>query len=373
MRIVIAPDSFKGSLNAAKAAGAMAEGIRRVWPDAEIRLLPMADGGEGTLDAVLAATGGAQQACIVTGGHGQPLRAAFGLLADGTAVVEAARVVGIALPGMLEVPVAQRTTRGLGELVAHCLDLGVRRFMVGLGGSATNDGGCGMLAALGVAFLDASGAPLPATLEGLASLAAVDFGGLDPRLASCDIAMLSDVDNPLCGKQGATAVFGPQKGVEPADVALFDRRLRHLADLCEAAVRRDLARQPGSGAAGGLGFAFGLLGGKYRSGAETVCELIGLDAALEEADWVLTGEGHSDVQTLRGKAPRVVARHARRLGVAVTLISGGIDDDAALRAEFDACYSLLDATLSLPQAMREADSLLAARAETAARSHRPTL
>lgn len=371
MRVVIAPDSFKGSLDAAQAAGAIAEGLRRVWPDAAMALLPMADGGEGTLNAVLAATGGARQACSVSGGHGQQLTVDFGLLADGTALIETARVVGITLPGMLEVPVAQRTTRGLGELVTHCLDLGIRHFMVGLGGSATNDGGCGMLAALGAAFLDASGAPLPATLDGLASLATADFCKLDPRLADSSFTLLSDVDTTLCGEQGATAVFGPQKGVEPADVILFDERLRRLASLCEEGFRRGLALQPGSGAAGGLGFAFGLLGSTYRSGAEAVGALIGLDAALEKADWALTGEGRSDAQTLRGKAPWVVGQHARCLGVPVTLISGSVETGLAeLAATFDACYSLHNTTLSLEQAMREAASLLAARAETAARSRR---
>lgn len=374
MRVVIAPDSFKGSLDAARAAAAMARGIQRVWPDAEVRLLPMADGGEGTLEAVLAATGGARREFTVTGGHGRPLPAAFGLLADGTAVIEAARVVGITLPGMLDVPVAERTTRSLGELVAHCLDLGARRFMVGLGGSATNDGGCGMLAALGVAFLDESGALLPATLQGLASLAAVDFGGLDARLAGCDITLLSDVDNPLCGAQGATAVFGPQKGVEAAEAQEFDERLHRLAELCAARSGPDLALQPGSGAAGGLGFALRLLGGQSRSGAEAVCELIGLDAALRGADWVLTGEGRSDAQTLHGKAPWVVARHARRLGVPVTLISGSVDEGPGeLARAFDGCYALLDDALSLEQAMRDADTLLAERAETAARSRGATL
>lgn len=374
MRVVIAPDSFKGSLDAARAAAAMARGIRRVWPDAEIRLLPMADGGEGTLEAVLAATGGARRELTVTGGHGRPLSAAFGLLADGTAVIEAARVVGITLPGMLDVPVAERATRGLGELVAHCLDLGARRFLVGLGGSATNDGGCGMLAALGVVFLDESGAPIPATLQGLAALVSIDFGGLDARLTGCDITMLSDVDNPLCGARGATEVFGPQKGVAAADAQAFDQRLHRLADLCAARSGPDLALQPGSGTAGGLGFALRLVGGKSSSGAEAVCELIGLDDALRGADWALTGEGHSDAQTLHGKAPWVVARHARRLGVPVTLISGSVDAGLVeLATAFDGCYSLLDEVVTLEQAMRDADALLAERAATAARSHGATL
>lgn len=370
MKVIIAPDSFKGSLGALQVAQALALGVRRVWPDADIRFFPMADGGEGTLEAVLAAAGGKRLDACVTGAHGKPLAADYGVLANGAAVVEVAQVVGIVLPGMREMPVADRTTKGLGELVRHCLDSGVRRFMVGLGGSATNEGGAGMLAALGARFFGTAGNPVVPTLQGLAKLAEADFSRLDERLRESEITILSDVDNPLCGESGATAVFGQQKGVAPNDAQRYDNILRRFAGLCDAWAGVALSRQPGSGAAGGLGYAFRLLGGRLQSGAEAVCAMMGIDAALQRADWAITGEGRSDAQTLQGKAPFVVAQHAKRHGVPVTLISGGIEADslARLSEHFDDCYSLTSAAVSVSQAMRDAADLLADRAELAARS-----
>lgn len=373
MVIVIAPDSFKGSLSALQAAQAMERGIRRVWPEANIHLLPMADGGEGTLDAVLAATGGRRLEAPVTGGHGRPLAAAYGVLEDGTAVIEVAQVVGITLPGMREVAVAARTTEGLGDLLRHCLERGIRRFMVGLGGSATNDGGIGMLAALGACFRDKAGALVRPVLEGMPRVVSADFTRLDARLRECEIVLLSDVDNPLCGERGATAVYGPQKGVAPGEIAAYDSLLQSFAALCDRQFGRMYAHEAGAGAAGGLGYAFRLIGGRHQSGAGKVAELIGLDAALQRADWVMTGEGRSDFQTLQGKAPVVVARHARQFHVPVTLVSGGIEEDArsVLSAHFDGCFSLLDNAPSLAEAIRNADFLLADCAEMAARSHHP--
>jgi glycerate kinase len=369
--VVIAPDSFKGGLTAPQAAQAMADGVRRAWPDAEIRLAPMADGGEGTLDAVLAATGGERLVATVTGAHGRPVEAAWGRLGDGTGVIEVAQVVGITLPGVAAVPVAHRTTVGVGELVRDCLGRGIRRVWVGLGGSATSDGGAGMLAALGVRFLDRDGHALEPTLAGLATLDTADFSGLDRRLEECELVLLSDVDNPLCGSRGATAVFGPQKGVAPGEVAGFDARLRRLADLGDRWRASAVSESPGSGAAGGLGYALGLLGGRHRSGAEAVCQLIGLDAMLERAQWAITGEGRSDLQTLEGKAPFVVAGHARQRGVPVTLISGEIDPSALPRlgAVFDSCFSLVSPDVSPEGAMADAVRLLAERAEQAGRAY----
>lgn len=369
LRIVIAPDSFKGSLSALEAARAMAAGVRRVLSDAEIRLLPMADGGEGTLDAVLAACGGERRSVTVTGGHGLPVEAAWGLLPDGTAVLEAAQVVGFTLPGMGEVPVARRTTAGLGELLCHGLDCGLRRFRIGLGGSATNDGGTGLLMAFGARFLDGAGRPLAPTLESLDFLDGADFSALDPRLKECEILLLSDVDNALCGPRGATAVFGPQKGVKPEEVAVFDQRLLRLAEVADEWKGLRLSLLPGSGAAGGLGYAFLLLGADYVSGAEEVAHLLGLDAALAQADWALTGEGRSDAQTLSGKAPLAVARRAKAAGVPVTLVSGAVAPEArgALSAWFYACLSLASDDVSVPAAMADAAALLADAAETAAK------
>lgn len=370
MVVVIAPDSFKGSLSALAAAQAMERGIRRVWPEADIRLRPMADGGEGTLDAVLAAIDGQRLVAEVSGAHGRPLQADYALPADGTALIEVAQVVGLTLPGVREVAVAERSTRGIGELIRQCLDRGVRRLWIGLGGSATNDGGVGMLAELGARFLDRDGGPIEATLRGLANFHHIDFSGLDSRLVDCEIHLLTDVGNPLCGEQGATAVFGPQKGVLPGEVVRFDARLALFAAAGDRWFGRLLSTQPGTGAAGGLGYALQLLGGQYASGAEAVCRLLGLDAALKDADWAITGEGRSDCQTLQGKAPFVVARHARQFHVPVTLLSGDIEADAlpALSAHFDGCFALVGEGVETERAMREAALLLADCAETAART-----
>lgn len=372
MRVVIAPDSFKGSLSALEAAQAMARGVRRVWPATDIRLFPMADGGEGTLDAVLAATGGSRLQAVVTGAYGKSLTADYGLLEEAVAVIEVARVVGITLPGVREVPVAERTTWGIGELMRHCLDQGIRRFWIGLGGSASNDGGAGMLAALGARFFAGSGAAIAPTLSGLAEFEEADFSGLDPRLKSCEIILLADVNNPLCGECGATAVFGPQKGVLPAEIVRFDERLRRFSAASDRWLGAPLSERPGTGAAGGLGYALQLLGGRYESGAETLCELLGLDGALDGADWAITGEGRSDDQTLQGKSPFVVAQHARRFGVPVMLISGGIDVGALalLSAHFNSCISLVSESVTVQRAMRGAAVLLADCAALAASSEK---
>lgn len=368
--VVLAPDSFKGCLSAGAVAGAMAAGLKRAWPEVEIVALPMADGGEGTLDAVLTATGGERRTARVGGADGRPLDAPYGLLktAEGeTAVLEAASVVGLPMAG--SEPVASRSTVGLGESIRHCLDGGVRRFMIGLGGSSTNDGGAGVLVALGVRLLDARGQTIAPTPAGLADLAKVDFTGLDPRVRDCTITLMTDVQNPLCGKLGATAVFGPQKGVGAEEVAVFDARLRHFANLCDAWAGAAISERPGAGSAGGLGYALQLLGGANRSGAEVVADLAGLDAALARADWAITGEGRTDAQTLLGKVPYVVARRARAAKVPVSLLSGALDGAALaeLSPHFAGCFALPDGPMSLEIAMAEAVRLLADRAEQMAR------
>lgn len=370
MKVLIAPDSFKGSMGAEEAARAMAEGLRRVRPDAEILLFPMADGGEGTVEVIAASAGGRLAEAKVAGADLIPVEATYGLLEDRQerwAVLEAAQVVGLPMAG--GTLVEERTTLGLGQLLRHCLDLGLRRFLVGLGGSSTNDGGAGLLAALGVGFLDVGGRPVPPTPAGLASLASVDFSGLDRRLAECQIIIMSDVTNPLCGPKGATAIFGPQKGVAPDRVSVLDQYLARLGELCDQWLGRSLFLEAGTGAAGGLGYAFQLLGGEHRSGAEVVLEHVGFDQALSGAGWVLTGEGRSDGQTLQGKVPQAVARHARRAGVPVTLLSGAVDRASlpVLGAAFDGCFALPFGPMSLPEAMRDAPALLADQTEQLAR------
>jgi glycerate kinase len=363
--VVLAPDSFKGSLSASAAAAAIAEGLRRVWPDADLRLCPMADGGEGTLDAVLSC-GGRRLTDSVSDVSGKPLAVAYGLIGEPvTAVLEVAQVVGLTDPAVTAIDVEHRTTLGVGEMIRNRLDAGVRSFMIGLGGSSTNDGGAGLLAALGLSLIDARGHAVAATPSGLAALAAIDATGLDPRLADARIIVMSDVNNPLTGERGATAIFGPQKGVRRERIAEIDGRIAKLASLTERALDRRAQDKPGAGAAGGLGFALQLIGGEMRSGAEVVADLIGLDATLDGADWAITGEGKSDAQTALGKTPLIVARRAAARQVPATLISGSIDPSALpeLGRHFAGCFSLPTGPGSLEQCMDAAAELLADRAE----------
>ncbi|MFB9124848.1 glycerate kinase [Paraburkholderia dipogonis] len=362
--VVIAPDSFKGSLSAEQVAQAIAAGIKRASPAAEVRICPMADGGEGTLDAMLT-RGGERRTLSVRGAAGPVREALTGLLADGSAIVETAEVVGITDPVGMGVPVEARSTRGMGEAIRALMDAGVRRFFVALGGSSTNDGGAGLLAGLGLKLFDAQDNELDATPEQLARLARVDVSQLDARLSSAQFVGMSDVDNPLTGEHGATAVFGPQKGVKPEQVATLDAALARFADLLEPALGRTARELPGAGAAGGLGFALHMLGAKFEPGAETVARQIGLDAALEGADWLITGEGRSDVQTLHGKAPFIACRHAQAAGVPATLLSGGVDSAALPRlAEyFSGCFSPAPGPITLEVAIRDAARLLADEAE----------
>ncbi|HKT91557.1 MAG TPA: glycerate kinase [Paraburkholderia sp.] len=366
--IVIAPDSFKGSLSADGVAAAIAEGIRRVRADADIRIRPMADGGEGTLDAMLS-MGGERRVLTVEGAAGPKRDAAVGLLSDGSAIVETAEIVGITDPVGMGVPVDARSTRGMGEAIRALLDEGVRRFYVALGGSSTNDAGAGLLAGLGLQLFDAAGKSLEPTPQALAQVARVDVSGLDARLREASFVGMSDVDNPLTGEHGATAVFGPQKGVTPEQVAPIDAALGHFADLLEAALGRRVRDEAGSGAAGGLGFALRMLGASFEPGAEVVARTIGLDEALDRADWLITGEGRSDVQTLHGKAPFIACRHAAAAGVPATLLSGAVDAAALprLAEHFSGCFSPAPGPITLETAIRDAARLLANEAEQLAR------
>ncbi|MEO8305775.1 MAG: glycerate kinase [Betaproteobacteria bacterium] len=369
--VVIAPDSFKGSLHAAAVCASIARGLARVVEGIEVRSCPMADGGEGTLDAVLS-RGGERRDLHVSGAAGGQRAAAYGIVdaaAGRTAVIEIAEIVGITDPDGTAVPVTRRATQGVGEMIRALLDTGIRRFMIGLGGSSTNDGGAGMLAALGLGLNDAAGRDVEPTPAGLASLARVDARGLDPRLVQSSITIMSDVNNPLCGARGATAIFGPQKGVPANDIGSIDAVLERYAALAERAVPRRAANDPGAGAAGGLGFALQLVGGAFRSGAEVVADLIGLDAAMKGADWAFTGEGRTDAQTLLRKAPFVVAERARAAGVPITLLSGAVDAAALpeLGRVFAGCFSLTPGPMTLAECIANADALLADRAEQIAR------
>jgi glycerate kinase len=376
VKVIVAPDSYKGSLDARAVAQAMEAGLRRVWPDAVIPLFPMADGGEGTLDALLASRANGSRAerrtATVTGADGVPRTAAFGVLNEPegrVALLEAAQIVGLPLIDAHAVPVTARSSRGLGELMRQCLDEGIRHFMIGIGGTSSNDGGAGLLAALGVAFLDEAGQPLAPTPDGLMHLARVDFSALDARAHRADITVLSDVNNPLCGVQGATVVFGPQKGVTPAQVAVIDAALARFAAQADAWAGRALSTEPGAGAAGGLGYALRLLGGCTRAGAELVADMLGLPEALPGTDWVLTGEGRSDAQTLHGKVPQIIARYAKRFRLPITLVSGSIEPAALaeLGPHFAGCFSILPQPMSLDAALAQASALIADRVEQLAR------
>lgn len=366
--VVIAPDSFKGSLGAGEVAEAIATGVRRARADAQIRLCPMADGGEGTLDAMLSG-GGTRRMLTVRGAAGLPLDAAVGLLGDGSAIIETAQIVSITDPVGMGTPVAARSTSGMGEAIRALLDDGVRHFYVALGGSSTNDGGAGLLAGLGMQLYDANEKPLDPTPDALARVARVDVSALDPRLAQASFVVMSDVDNPLTGEHGATAIFGPQKGVSADQIATLDAALARFADLLETALGRSEREQPGAGAAGGLGFALRMLGASFEPGAEVVARQIGLDAALRDANWLITGEGRSDVQTLHGKAPYIACRHATAAGVPATLLSGGVDASALprLSEHFHGCFSPAPGPMTLDAAIRDAATLLANEAEQLAR------
>jgi len=367
--VVAAPDSFKGSISASAAADAIASGLERVWPGMDARRCPMADGGEGTLDAILA-RGGERRSRTVAGASGASTDAAYGLIGGGRiAVIEAAQAVGLTDTVGVSMDVEQRSTRGVGELIRAALDAGVREIMIGVGGSSTNDGGAGMLAALGMKLLDDAAAQVDATPRGLASIGAVDARGLDARLAAIRIVVMSDVDNPLTGERGATAIFGPQKGVAAQRVAALDAIVGRFAALAEHAMARRVQDCTGSGAAGGLGFALQLIGAELRSGAEVVADLVGLDRALDGADWLITGEGRSDAQTLLGKTPWTVANRARARGVPATLLSGSVDAAslAVLGDHFAGCFALPAGPITLEQCVSDAAGLLADRAEQIAR------
>ena len=375
LRVVVAPDSFKGSLDAPAAAAAIASGVLRAMPGAVTVPRPMADGGEGTLDAVLRASGerATRGEIEVEGASGAPVRAGYGIVdRDGApaAVLECAQVVAITDAAGMSIPVEARTTSGLGRQMRALLDRGVRRFTIGLGGSSTNDGGAGLLVALGLRLVDADGRDVAPTPEGLARLARADASALDARLRECEITIMSDVDNPLAGERGATAIFGPQKGVAPDRIATIDATLARYAAIVEAAIGTRASERPGAGAAGGLGYALMLAGGEMRSGAQVVADLVGLAAALEGADWAITGEGRSDAQTLLSKGPCIVADRARARGVPATLLSGALDVAAlsALHARFDGgCFALPGGPATLESCVRDAAALLSERAEALAR------
>lgn len=362
MRVVIAPDKFKGSLDAAGVAAALAAGVRDVIPDCVCVLVPMADGGDGTVAAFLAG-GATARTVTVNGPLGEPVAATYACDGD-TAIIEMAAASGLALLGD-RLDARHATTRGTGQLLRDALDAGARRIVLGIGGSATTDGGAGALAALGARFLDASGAELEPVPAALTPLARIDLAGLDPRPAHADVAIACDVDNPLLGPQGAAAVYGPQKGASPDDVAFLDAVLARMADALAIATGRDLRALPGAGAAGGLGWALATAcGARLERGVTLVAQVRGLAAALKGADWCFTGEGRIDEQTLRGKVVDGVGALARAAHVRTIAFGGSVDVDTetALRARGIRCIPVATGPVSLEDAMRDAATNLRAAA-----------
>jgi len=359
MKIVIAPDSYKESLSAAEVADAIEAGMREVLPDAEYVKLPVADGGEGTVDAMVAAFAGSKRPLTVRGPLGEPVDAFYGLSGDKRlAIIEMAAASGLGL-----VPKAQRdpritSTEGTGELIRAALDAGARQLILGIGGSATNDAGSGMLRALGVRFLDAANAELAPGGAALAQLARIDISGLDARLRECTIDVACDVNNPLTGPSGASATFGPQKGATPEMVEQLDAALKQFADIVRKQFGIEADAVPGAGAAGGMGAAMlAFAGARLRPGIDIVMEAVGLDAIVADADLVITGEGRIDSQTIRGKTPIGVARVAKRHGKPVIGIAGCLTPDVGVVHEhgIDAVFSVLDSASTVEQALAAAE------------------
>ena len=366
-RILVAPDKFKGSLSAAEVADALARGVRREVPGAVIDCLPVADGGDGTLDAAIA-SGFERVPVTVSGPTGAPVESSYARRGT-TAVVEMADACGLVrLPGTVLAPMAA-SSRGLGEALAAALDAGCRQLVVGIGGSASTDGGSGMLAALGAVVVPHV-SPGGGALGDIRSLV---LAGLAARLAEAEIVVACDVDNPLTGPDGAAAVYGPQKGATREQVAVLDDQLEHWADLVASATGADRRHEPGAGAAGGVGFALvAAMGAELRPGIELMLDLLGFAERVRGADLVITGEGSLDAQTLRGKAPVGVAAAARAAGVPVVAVCGRnlLDDDQLAAAGIQEAHPLLDLEPDLRVCMAEPVRLLEELGRRVARAHR---
>lgn len=359
MKVIVAIDSLKGSLSSLEAGKAVEDGIKKAIPTAEVMIRPVADGGEGTVTALTTGLQGSLEKVAVTGPLGQKVEAAYGILPDKTAVIEMAEAAGLPL-----VPVDKRnpmetTTYGVGELISHAMDRGCRKFIVGIGGSATNDGGTGMLQALGCHFYKKDGTEICPGAEEIEEIARVDIDGMDRRLEECRFEIACDVTNPLCGERGASAVFAPQKGADARMVGRLDDALSHLADVTEEVLKTDNRNLPGAGAAGGLGFAFSsYLGGDLRPGVEIVLDAVLPEKELSEADIVVTGEGRFDGQTAMGKAPVGIAKRAKEKGCMVLVFAGSIEPQGVRKVQdemqlIDGAFPILPGVMTLEEAMQK--------------------
>ena len=371
MKIVIAPDSFKGSLTALQVSDAVEQGLKRIFPDAQIEKVPMADGGEGTVQSLVDATGGQLLTESVTDPLGGKVEANYGILGDGvTAVIEMAAASGLPL-----VPIDKRnpmltTTYGTGELIKAALLRGCRKFIIGIGGSATTDGGAGVAQALGVKLLDDSGKDIAFGGIGLSNLAKIDMSAIDERIAETETVVACDVDNPLTGPRGAARVYGPQKGATSEQVKLLDKYLGHFADIVKRDLGKDVKETPGAGAAGGLGAGLmAFLNAELKLGIDIVIEASELRKRMEGADLVITGEGQLDEQTAYGKTPTGVSKVAEEMGIPVLAIAGGIKPGAetSYNEGIDAMMSIAPGPISLEEAIARSSELIVDTAERAAR------
>lgn len=373
MKIIIAPDSFKGSLSAVEAAAAIAKGVRKAFSDAETVLLPIGDGGEGTMETLVAATGGKIKALSVTGPLGNRVEAAYGVLGDGkTCVIEMAAASGLHLVPEGELAPLKTTTFGTGELIRQALDDGFSSFIVGLGGSATNDGGAGMLQALGLRIFDNSGQEIGPGGGELQKASGLDFTNFDERISQSRFIIASDVENSLIGPDGASHVFGPQKGASPKDVEFLDRSLTNWADRVREATGMELHNRPGAGAAGGIGGAFqAFFPSELKRGIDVVLDYIGLDGHLQDADLVMTGEGKVDRQTAFGKTALGVAQRAGSRNVPTIILAGSVGKGTDVLHNYGvvSVHSIINSPMTLQEAMQNAAELLEESAEQIVRTY----
>ncbi|BAQ11632.1 glycerate kinase [Bacillus sp. OxB-1] len=360
MKIVIAPDSYKGCLTAIEVSQIMKDAIYSEIPTVDIVLNPMADGGEGTLESLIIATQGIYEIINVTGPLGNVIQSRYGILGiNDTAIIEVASICGLPMVPMNSRNPMNTTTFGIGEAIKHALNQGLKRIILGIGGSATNDGGLGMLQALGAVFMDNLGRPVQPTGKGLQDIKTVNFDTIDHRLKECELIVACDVNNPLCGPNGASYIFGSQKGATPHQIRKLDSWLKHYAALIEEELGVEFQNVPGSGAAGGLGFALLTIGARLESGAEIVSSATDLTKKLADANWVFTGEGQSDDQTLYGKVPAYVARVAKEHGCRTILISGSLGKGfEKLDGLFTSCHSTVLSPMSMEIAMEQARNSL---------------
>ena len=372
MKVVIAPQEFKEGLRGIEIARAMRDGVLRVWPDAETELIPVADGGDGTLQTLVDATGGEIMAATVDDPFGRPIEAVWGALGDSrTAVIEMARCSGLALLRPDERDPLTTTTFGVGQLMSIALDLGYRHLIIGIGGSATNDGGAGMAQALGAKLIGEDDTELARGGGALSILRVIDVSGLDPRLSETTIDVACDVNNPLCGETGASAIFGPQKGADVEMVKYLDGALSRYGELLKRDLGKDVMEVPGSGAAGGLGAGLmAFADARLRPGADIVIDALDLDSRLDGASLVIVGEGQTDRSTIFNKAPVAVAQRAKARGIPTVAISGSLGEGYELVHEhgIDAAFSILDGCMSLEDALSDTARLVTNATEQVCRA-----